>query len=137
MKQSLEAKYKPPNEWFRAIIQVTDPEYEDGFFNSDDREHELEDLFGSEVYSSMVNRVFATVALQAGPFAPPTDAPPSMLKRAARTWLESAGEDPDLIYKIANQFEDLLKNRAVILPSEVRKRFAVLLGAIAEAATPP
>ena len=137
VKQSLEARYRPPNEWFRAIFQVTDPEYEDGYFNSSAGEHELEDLFGSEVYSSMVNRVFATLAQQTGPFDPRADTPPSMLKKAARTWLESAGQDPDLVYMIADQFEALLQNNVLILPHEVKQRFSVLLSEITEAARPP
>lgn len=131
-KTSLEGKYHPPNEWFRLVIQVTDPQYEDNYF-PENGDYEIEDLFGADLYSDMVNRAFATHVESAGPFNLPTTSPPSMSKKSAEAWLESTGQDPDLIYMVANQFADMLSAGDITLPTEVKSRFAVLLEHVVKA----
>ena len=74
----------------------------------------------------MVNRVFGLHAQSVGSFNVPNDPPPSMLKKLAEVWLESTGQDPDLIFMVANQFGDILNAGDIMLSTEVKKRFAVL-----------
>ena len=132
VKPSLEQKYSPPNEWFKRIVQVTDPEYADSYFGTaegdDVVDHELEDLFGAELFAKMVNSVFGPRLTDGEPFELDNSTVPSMSKKKAQAWLDSTGVfSKDDIYQVPERFSKLAQESTIHISDDVRDRFAVLL----------
>ncbi len=138
----LEKRYSPPNEWFREIVQVADLEYPDNYFDSGGSagqvEHELEDLFGPQLYADMVNSVFWSPGSDVDRFMLDPATVPSKSKKSAQDWLESTGTfDRDEIYRVPAAFSELIAESNISIPQDVADRFGFLLDYLTRATLPP
>ena len=138
VKDILQERYHPPVQFFRQIVMINDPEYADSYFSlNDGAEHEIEDLFGAQLYSEMVNIVFGPQLTGVDQFELlPQDVAPSMSKKVAQEWLAATGQFDKLdIYQVAARFSELVRQNQITIPQVVRRRFGQLLGHLTQACT--
>lgn len=60
----------------------------------------------------------------------------SMLKKAAQSWLTSAGVDKDEIYRVSSRFGDALKSKRFAITEETTSRFSRLFEVLAATSMP-
>ena len=107
---------------------MADVQYDTKFSANGD--HEIEDLFGRDLYSKMVNLVFKDVAKISGAFDPEST---SMLGKAAKSWIEAGGRSGKDIHEVAGAFRNFIREGSFEIPDFVKTRFTALIGAISDA----